>query len=92
VQAATLHLPKEKNMALYKHGNFLNKVEDAAFDVLHSPGEKAPLSGIYICTACKKEVASNEGQPLPPQNHSQHSVALNDIKWRLTVYADHRGQ
>jgi hypothetical protein len=39
---------------------------------------------------CQREVASNEHEPLPPQNHHQHSVAQGSIRWKLIVYADHR--
>jgi hypothetical protein len=77
-------------MAIYKHATYLTKSEDAAFDPNHSPGTPAPFSGIYRCMGCHREVASNEGQPLPPQNHHQHTQAQGTIRWRLVVYADHK--
>lgn len=79
-------------MALYKNGTYLSQSTDAAFDSAYTPGTAAPLSGIYRCDGCGREVASNENQPLPPQNHHQHTTQQGVIKWRLLVYADHRGR
>jgi len=76
-------------MALYKEPRYLGKSSNPAFDELHHPGEAAPLSGIYRCEGCHREVASNAGEPLPPQNHHQHDAGLGDILWRLVVFADH---
>jgi hypothetical protein len=47
-------------------------------------------SGIYRCMGCGREVASNESEPLPPQNHHQHNQNQGSIRWKLIVYADHR--
>ena len=74
-------------MALYKDGKYLAKSEDQAFDSLHRPGETTPYSGIYRCETCGDEVASNAGNPLPPQNHHQHNPASGQILWRMIVYA-----
>jgi len=77
-------------MALYKYDTYLEKNDAAVFDEIRKPGEDAPLSGIYRCMGCQKEVASNEHQPLPPQNDHQHTPAQGSIRWKLIVYADHR--
>jgi hypothetical protein len=77
-------------MAMYKHLVYLQAVQDAVFDQVHQPGFAAPLSGIYRCEGCGLEVASNQGQPLPPQNHHQHTPQQGPIRWRLIVFADHR--
>lgn len=77
-------------MALFKHANELTHSTDAEFDREHSPGEKAPYSGIFRCKGCGFEVAANQGQPLPPQNHHQHSTAQGSIRWRLVVFAQHK--
>jgi hypothetical protein len=77
-------------MAMYKNGNYLQQVQDEVFDSDHNPSLAAPRSGIYRCTGCGKEVASNQNEPLPPQNHHQHSQAQGAIRWRLIVFADHR--
>lgn len=76
-------------MAVYKYPKYLSHSESDAYDKLFAPGEAAPYSGIYRCESCHKEVASNSGQPLPPQNHAQHSATSGQIKWRLVVYANH---
>lgn len=78
-------------MAIYKHGEFLKQAQDKEFDDTHQPGVKAPFSGIYRCMGCHREVASNEGQPLPPQTHHSHDQqSQGAIRWRLVVYADHK--
>ena len=74
-------------MALYKYSTYLQSNTDQAFDTLNSPGTAAPHSGIYRCEGCAKEQASNAGNPLPPQNHHQHSQAQGTIRWRMIVYA-----
>jgi hypothetical protein len=77
-------------MALYRYSKYLQISQSEAFDGTHSPGVKAPHSGIYICLGCDWEVASNGGQPLPPQNHHQHTQAQGSIRWQLIVYAVHK--
>ena len=77
-------------MALYKYSQYLGQNNDAVFDGENTPGTAAPRSGIYRCTGCGREEASNQGQPLPPQNHHQHSPAQGAIRWKLIVYADHK--
>lgn len=77
-------------MALYKHAGALQQNNDVEFDKIHQPGFKAPYSGIYRCAGCGFEVASNEGQPLPPQNHHQHKQGQGLIRWNLVVFAQHQ--
>jgi hypothetical protein len=77
-------------MAEYKYSAYLSVDTSAEFDKTHSPGTPAPFSGVYRCMGCGREVASNVGQPLPPQNHHQHSTAQGAITWRLVVWADHK--
>lgn len=78
-------------MAWYKDNKHLKLSSSGEFDKTHPPSTAAPHSGIYRCEVCRKEVASNAGQPLPPQNHSQHPQNAK-ISWRLIVYADHDPQ
>ena len=75
-------------MAMYNYDEFLTRSQDRAFDGESAPGTAAPYSGIYRCSGCGREVASNSPQPLPPQNHHQHSPYQGAIRWRLIVYAD----
>ena len=79
-------------MALYKHAQYISKSEDPAFDKEHGPGTKCPLSGIYRCMGCGREAACNGGDPLPPQNHHQHTSAQGAIRWKLIVWADHNAK
>jgi hypothetical protein len=74
-------------MALYKYTQYLGTSTDAAFDVLYKPGATTPHSGIYRCEGCGHEIASNGGNPLPPQNHHQHNASQGTILWRMAVYA-----
>ena len=79
-------------MAIYKYSQYAQQANDNVFDGINTPGSAAPLSGIYRCLGCGKEVTSEEGNPLPPQNHHQHTQAQGSIRWRLAVYADHRAK
>jgi hypothetical protein len=74
-------------MALYKEGKYLTQSTDAAFDLIHNPGVTTPHSAIYRCEGCGHEVVSEAGNPLPPQNHHQHSTYQGAIRWRMIVYA-----
>ncbi|MGE0244003.1 MAG: hypothetical protein AB7Q37_00035 [Pyrinomonadaceae bacterium] len=74
-------------MATYKYNNYVNQSDHAEFDKLHSPGEIAYNSGIYRCEGCGDEIAANKDNPLPPQNHHQHSTSQGKIRWKLTVFA-----
>jgi hypothetical protein len=76
-------------MALYKYNQYLTQSQHESFDQIHNPGAATPFSGIYRCEGCGREVVSESGKPLPPQNHHQHALAQGAIRWRLTVYADH---
>ena len=74
-------------MALYKYSHHLHTSEHNSFDAIHHPGASTPHSGVYRCEGCGHEVASNAGNPLPPQNYHQHAPSQGQIRWRLIVYA-----
>lgn len=76
-------------MAWYKDPAYLKQINNDAFDAIHNPGTKCPYSGVYRCETCGHEVASNQGDPLPTQNHNQHDPRLGAIRWRLIVFAKH---
>jgi hypothetical protein len=76
-------------MAWYKDPSVLKKSDTAAYDKIHKPGDIVPHSGIYRCQGCRHEIASNENDPFPPQNHHQHTQQQGAIRWKLIVYADH---
>lgn len=77
-------------MAMYKYSVYVTQSQSPVFDNEQSPGVAATYSGIYRCSGCGREVTSEEGNPLPPQNHHQHAHGQGAIKWRLIVYADHK--
>lgn len=81
---------ERRAMASYKYVTYLSKSESDAFDKEFSPGDKVAWSGIYRCLGCGWEIAANEGNPFPPQNHHQHSVLQGRIRWNLNVYAAHK--
>ena len=72
-------------MAQYKYSDELSKSDSSSFDEEHTPGSKVPSSGIYMCVNCRDEVACNAGDPLPPQNHKQHTNTSKPIKWKLLI-------
>jgi len=72
-------------MAIFKYNQFVIKGDHAAFDQAHGPGTAVPFSGIYRCEGCAGEIAANQGDPFPPQNHHQHQTAQGAIRWRLIV-------
>lgn len=75
-------------MATYKSSTYVKSSTSDVFDKLHSPGADTPHSGIYRCEGCGNEVASNKGNPLPPENNHQHTNRSVAIRWRLIVKAD----
>ena len=71
----------------YKNLNYLSQNNSEKFDEIHKPGDATPSSGIYRCEGCGTGIASNAGNPLPPQNHHQHTVLQGTIRWRMIVWA-----
>lgn len=54
-------------------------------------GDTVPVSGIYKCLNCKKEITSNAGDPFPPQNKHQHTQGQGKVEWKLIVRTDTEG-
>lgn len=50
----------------------------------YRPGVEVPRSGIYRCKNCRNEIAANQGDPFPPEDHHQHQVP-SPITWELIV-------
>ncbi len=71
----------------YKYPQFLSNSDASQFDLIHAPGATTPYSGIYRCEGCGNSIAANQGNPLPPQNHHQHTFAQGAIRWRLAVWS-----
>lgn len=74
-------------MAQYKYIRYLTQSDHSEYDRLYTPGDTCPNSGIYRCEVCGDEIASNKGNPLPPQNHHQHAPEKGLIRWKLIVFA-----
>jgi hypothetical protein len=70
-------------MATFKYSQNFHQSPSGAFDRVLNPGSSTPHSGIYRCEGCGHEVASNAGDPLPPQDHHQHTAAHGSVRWRL---------
>jgi hypothetical protein len=75
-------------MALYQDSRYVRATTHESFDKVFTPGSDTPLSGIYRCVGCGAEVASNRGNPLPPQNHHQHGSSQGSIRWQMVVFAE----
>ena len=78
------------DMALYKHSGYILQSEDEIFDEEYRAGKKATRAGIYRCSGCGREIASEQREPLPPHDHHEHTQRQGAIRWTLIVYADHR--
>lgn len=70
-------------MAYYRYPNYLQQVNHTAFDTILHPGTITPYSGIYRCEGCGINEVSTYGNPLPPQNHHQHTLIQGTIRWKL---------
>ena len=58
----------------------------------YKPSEIVPVSGIYKCMGCKREITSNKDDKFPPQNHHQHPTSDGSIKWKLIIRTNTSGQ
>lgn len=77
-------------MAQYKYDRYLTKSDHSEYDKTYSPGDPCANSGIYRCDSCGDEIASNKGNPFPPQNHHQHPPGTGAIRWKLIVFAQQK--
>lgn len=55
------------------------------WNLVHGVGTPVPASGIYRCTGCGDEIASNKGDKFPPQDHHQHPWIGTEKTWQLIV-------
>lgn len=80
-------------MALYTDESVLKKVlgNKVWWTTKYSPNDKVPVSGIYCCVNCEREVTCNEGDGFPPQNHTQHAAG-KPILWKLNIRTNTTGK
>ena len=81
-------------MSWYIDGSSLVKTDGSKewWKTAYKPSDKVPVSGIYRCVGCGREITSNDGDPFPPQNHHQHTTAQGAIRWKLNVRTNTSGQ
>lgn len=77
-------------MALHVEGSILNagNDEDACWNNTYRPGEEVPVSGIYRCQGCNREIAANMDNGFPPQNYHQHHTKYGPVLWKLNIKAE----
>lgn len=63
----------------------------AHWTTTYGPGDTVPVSGIYKCLGCNKEITSNEDDPFPPQNKHQHTAVQGKVRWKLIIRTDTAG-
>jgi hypothetical protein len=80
-------------MAWYVHASNLTKSDGdkAWWKGSYDPGSEVPVSGIYKCQGCMREITSNAGDPFPPQNHHQHDRTQGTIRWKLIFRTNTNG-
>jgi hypothetical protein len=74
-------------MAWYRDANKVKLAKEgpAHWTATYTPGQSVPLSGIYECIRCEKEVTCNKDDPFPPQNKHQHGPNCKNVTWQLRV-------
>jgi hypothetical protein len=81
-------------MAWYVDGSKVTKSNGNGewWKEIYGPGDDVPVSGIYRCVGCNKEITSNSPDCFPPQNHHQHTTAQGTIRWKLNVRTNTKGE
>lgn len=72
-------------MAIFKYSNYLATSKSTSFDQPLQPSSFAPCGGIYRCTSCGTEIASEGIGLLPDRQHHKHAPGQPPIQWQLTV-------
>ncbi|PCE46906.1 protein L [Acinetobacter baumannii] len=57
----------------------------------YTAGDTVPVSGIYKCQGCNKEITSNKDDPFPTQNKHQHTALQGKVVWKLIIRTDTNG-
>lgn len=53
----------------------------------YEPGEQAPVTGIYRCVGCTREIAANAGDVFPSHDQNALCGAKTQDLWQLNVRA-----
>ena len=72
-------------MAIFKYQNYLQASKNGSFDLVLSPSQFVPCAGIYRCTGCNNEVATEGVGLLPGTDHHKHTGGQGPIQWQLVV-------
>lgn len=78
-------------MAGIRSGTDLTSLTWSGFDKVYKPGDTVPLSGIYKCKNCKREITSNahpQDNTFPPHNSAS---TCNNAQWKAHVLTDTNG-
>lgn len=80
-------------MAWYQESKHLvqSDLEADHWTHYYGPGDEVPVSGIYKCTSCKREVTCNAKDTFPPKNHHSHSNN-GKMGWELIVKTNTKGK
>lgn len=58
----------------------------------YGPNDDVPVSGIYRCLGCNKEITCNAPDHFPPQNRHQHEATQGAVRWKLEVRTNTSGE
>lgn len=81
-------------MSSYSKDSVLKEIvpSNVWWTTIYNPADTVPVSGIYRCLGCNREITSNENDPFPPQNDHQHTAAQGKIRWKLNVRTNTTGE
>lgn len=72
-------------MAYYKDINLLRRETGVEYDLVHSPGDRVPYTGVYRCQGCGNSRAAFKEERFPPKNHHDHNALQSKMRWQLVV-------
>ena len=74
-------------MAQYLDSSFLVRSPHFGFEKSYAPGTVVPVSGIYRCRGCGREVALAKGSALPLHAQHDHGFESGPASWVAIVLA-----
>lgn len=76
-------------MAFFQNEEHLHQMTHKVFNMVFTDTDTVPVSGIYRCLGCSREIAATRGDPFPPAKHHPHGPPQGPIRWQMIVIADH---